>query len=367
MARNLVFLVHGMGNGWEDDAAAEITAIRETAARYPAVRIFASDLHFVPIQYNQVFADYLTRLEEEAGLLEGFLGEIPESDLAGQLRRYIEAAFGTGSGDLNLPQDLPDLRTHWLDVLLYRFTLLRHPVRISVANQILAELRKPENAQARGTRIAAIGHSLGSAVLHDALVGLYSLPGPGPIFGPQAPDDLLLGEELKQSLEWSCLAQLANVSRLLANEVDPSRSIVRPAQDATGVLSAMVTAKHLLDPIARIRPFRAAMGPLLATETAFHDVTLRAVKGSLRNIHGFEHYWRDPQVHIPFFRGVFGNDVVSEEEARDAIREYGLFPEELEELRARVEALREKAAGLSGPDAVIKLILSLVDAEAEEA
>ena len=108
--------------------------------------------------------------------------------------------------------------THWLDVILYYLTLLCEPVRLKVAEVVAARI-----AEVGGANVHVLAHSLGTAVVHDALAKTYG------------PDNLTAstGKVLNLSPIEHRLGgvhMVANVSRALQTFVKVGSSIVRPGE-----------------------------------------------------------------------------------------------------------------------------------------
>jgi len=183
--RQLVFLIHGMGNSANDVLgkadlgkwADEVTKVlRDAAASFPGID--GKQLEIVPIQYDDVFRSHVTRWN---ALAEALVGTPLES-----LTKWMKATDN---------QDF--LWGNLGDVVLYRaFAEVREHVLTHVARQLFEQIKK------NGTfdvQYSIIAHSLGTAVAHDALQKLYTVGVDGN----------------KPALQIQNFFALANVSRLV--------------------------------------------------------------------------------------------------------------------------------------------------------
>ena len=178
-----------------------------------------------------------------------------------------------------------------------------------------------------------VAHSLGTAVAADAL----ALLGTTPFNGSNA---FLAGRE-----KFKHVFTLANVSRLLEDDVDPYTSVLHPdsamftptpANPPPAYCARFTSFRHVLDPFCWLLPFEP---PSWGSDfTNVNDLThLRAI-----NVHGFEHYLDNPRVHIPIINGIFERPVISATAREQAIANYPTIAGPcIDELRALGRALQD--------------------------
>ncbi len=276
MTNKKLIVVHGMGTHDENSVEAEINGAFEVIfSRYSSLKNATPKDKFdlVPFQYNSFFEDYRKAITQSADVLEA-LSAVPGifSEFADLERSLAEDKF---------------FNTHWLDVILYRYSLLSEPIRLELAAKIV------ESVKAVGSsNVHIIGHSLGTALLHDTLAKLY---------GPEPTDTKLSNT----SQRLGGVHQVSNVSRLLQSFRKVGASEVRPA---TGCCSVFFEYRHKLDPFTKIKPF----DPTDNGEWISHDAwnaSYRLIEPSSvtdANVHSLSHYLINPLVHLPLMRFLFG-------------------------------------------------------------
>lgn len=329
MASNLLFVVHGMGSypaGWEGEIR---TKLESVAQRYAAFRADPASLwqrvELVPVGYD----DLLRGTPEKPGLLERWKQE------AGGLLAFAGANKlpSVGSLDWLEPLATQDQEFFWervADVVAYRFFgLIRDAIRVHVARQILDELvpegATPDLAARSFERGTILAHSLGTAVTHDALslLGTTRFEGHANVFSPPM-------------CRFRAVFQLANVSRVLANDIPLDGSIVHggPVGDAGSDCTRFASFRHKLDPFCLVRPFR------LEADARFN--TLRTLAHFQDwNLHGFGHYLDHPHVHVPLLNAALGEDAITGDEYAAALSEAKALGAELEQVAAVQAELAE--------------------------
>lgn len=285
MAKHVIFVVHGIG----DHAAGWWKGVAETLAdlygRYEISKLlpFESQFEVKPVFYNDKFDALREKWERAADEVLGLMKPGPAGASALQ-----ELTAWAGSANKKT-----FLRTHALDVVLYRFfPNVAGQVRAAVHRQMLEGMRGAQ-------RCSAIAHSMGTSVLHDTLLWM---------FDPDSPAKLPPG-----GLRMEALAMVANVSRLLESRDlgagwDAYRSVVRPnAKVDKGVCSRFLNVSHAWDPIPVPKKFRPTSDwPDAATRAvpdAFQDIRLEELEKD-GEVHDFEHHLRNPNFHIPLFRSL---------------------------------------------------------------
>lgn len=280
MSKQLVFLVHGMGDfaeGWANDTKEQLARLYGQYEGVAGLPPF-SDLELVEVNYNQLFEARRHQWKTEAGAV---LTELQEGGLeGGALNQLADLAAA--------PSQEGFLATHLLDVFLYRFVAqLAEQIRNDVATQIVEAIENLPVTEVR--RWSVLGHSLGTAVVHDSLHALFTDSG---AVGVQRPPRA------------NVIAMISNVSRLLQNDIDAYLSSVHPSADPDlGVCGYYLNAKHDWDPFARPKEFRPVddwPDALTRAQERFVSVTINAF--AEKNIHALNHYLENPKVHIPLFR-----------------------------------------------------------------
>ena len=318
MAKNVLFLVHGMG--WHLDSGAEAwhvevdRALRHAWAQFPSLapRSFDSCIELCPLSYDGVFRDYLAGVSDKAEGLRAALGDAEFAKVA---------AVIAGA-------DAAEQSFFWAnvtDVLLYRFggDMFRN-VHVALGQQIAARVHKAWDSPSSGaTLFSVMCHSLGTATVHGALNRL----GGGRIAGSDA---LRLGG----NFGLHCYVSLANVSRLLFRGKGPiyNQTIIRPQRSGARYVRRFLNVRHVADPIAAPLCFRPnAWGP------GYVDIELRHLRGP--NVHGFTHYLAHPRVSGALFRTLLPSAMLSEAEVGRVIAEYRDVDIDPESKRRKVETV----------------------------
>jgi hypothetical protein len=290
MAKKRLIVVHGMGQHSDASLKEEVVgAFTKAFSLYDSLKGKSVEEHFdiIPVVYNQFFDDYRAKLASHTGGIANRLAEIdgslPLSARAVQEINDIEASIGTDSF----------FATHWLDVILYRLTLLCEPIRLAVAETIATAI-----AAVGSPNVHVLGHSLGTAVLHDALAKSYG------------PENIRTegGQSLNLSVKEHRLGGvhlIANVSRALQTFVKVGSSVVRPGE--LGCTSVFVEYRHRLDPVTKVKPFQPTNNGSWVPQSIWKSVYILAEPSSVTaaNVHALRHYLVDPMVHLVLFRSLF--------------------------------------------------------------
>ena len=280
----LLFVIHGAGEGarpvgdppWWTDV---IDGLRQNADTYGhgADLVLhspqAGQVLVVPLTYHDVFDSVRQRWQQT------------DPDEAGWLPLLQQLAFNDPDVAARLPSWVQTCGTlFWtnvLDVLLYRLIAeYTVPVRLQVAQQIAEPWARADDENDASTPVHFLAHSLGTAVLHDAISELGEMPA----FG-------IGGRQITSTL--TC----ANVSWALENGFPAYTSIDRPIQNG-GLTAASLSFRHELDPIAEVvKTFRGDEHGW--SPRGYADRVLVEVKDW--DVHAFGHYLDNPEVHLPLF------------------------------------------------------------------
>lgn len=326
MARDVLFVVHGMGvheDGWEASVRAKL---EEVAGRYGRFREQPSSLwerlELVPVGYDELFRKTLEQWEA-----------------SGDVLGFARSHALVGAPDLSWLEPLADedkgfFWTHAADVLIYRFfRLQREANRVHVARQIVENV--PQAPDRDFGRCTVLAHSLGTAVVHDSLHILATEPLAGMPTGFHPLNARLRG-----------IVMLANVSRVLQDDVVAYKSFVRggPRNGKSSLCSSFHSFHHELDPFCiprRFDPFAQAEG----WSRLFNAVV---ALNHFRDwdVHGFGHYLDHPRVHVPLLNLACGENVVTPSEALQAVDAYQKFGGKLEAVPEIQGVLKEVGAQL---------------------
>lgn len=286
MAKPLVLIVHGMGTHSRDSVLTEFKAgIKSALDLYDdhAMSDFESSVDLAPVAYSDFIDTHRAALEASAQPLANALGGI-----GGNVSLVAGVAATVNDIDARLGGD-DFFYTHWLDVILYRYTMLSEPIQLMVANAIGDGL----TAGRASKDIHIVGHSLGTAVVHDALAKIYGANQ----FAVANPTRL---DPRRSPL--GSLHQVANVSRLLQSFVKVGSSIVRPG--SRGCLGLFKEYRNQLDPFTVPRAFDPTNNGEWVSVEDFDDIYTLATASEVTaaNTHGLEHYLANPKFHVPMLR-----------------------------------------------------------------
>jgi hypothetical protein len=290
----LLFVIHGMGAGarpasdpdWWTGVVGDLRTSAKTykhGADLALETAKAGQVLVVPLTYHQLFDDIRAKWADES------------SDEAGWLPLLEQLAFH--------PATLAKLPgwvvaagsffwTHVLDVLLYRYVAdFTIPIRQLVATQIASAWHRADIDNDAGTSVHFLAHSLGTAVLHDAIAVLGGEDG----FGPT-------------THVISSIVTCANVSSVLENGFPAYDSVDRPINappPPDGMTGGYLSFRHELDPIAEIvKTFRGDHHGWPA-DSYVDEVTIDVKDW---NVHGFTHYLDNPVTHLRLFERLWPNE-----------------------------------------------------------
>ncbi len=296
MAKTILFLIHGMGEhgpGWEVDVKAKLD---EVAARYPGLQGTSlwDDVELIPLRYDDHLTDALQHWQASAGAVSAF-AEANKLDHAGSLD-WLDGVAAEDAGFF---------WSHVADVVVYRFLkVYRERIRASVVEQIVTPLMAIPAAERDFGRVVFLAHSLGTAVLHDALhlLGTGRFATWASAFAaPQA--------------RFRAIFTLANVSRVLQDDIKAYESIVQPGpQNKLGSnCSVFYNFRHELDPVCAVWRF----APEHFARSHYHHRDLTHYRDW--NLHGFTHYLDNPRVHVHLINQILSRHAITRSQYIDAI------------------------------------------------
>jgi len=293
MAKPKLVLVHGMGqhtaNSFKNDFN---EACKMAFNLYPSFsgKSAKDYVDLVSVEYNDIFDEYREKMAERSKPVLERLRAIP--NMSGDL---TSIASEITKIEANIDDD-DFFKTHWLDVIFYRFTPLGEYVRIRVGKEIA---RTIGSLNGGAYRVHVLGHSLGCAVLHDSLAKLYD-------------DNYTLGDEENLSTRMHKLGSLhmvANTSRVLESFVPVNKSVVKPGPG--GCTAKYYEYRHSLDPITWPKPFNPTdNGGWISNDSWFFKryqlIRPTSITSEHGNTHSIGHYIFDPKVHLKIFKKIFG-------------------------------------------------------------
>lgn len=283
----VLFLVHGMGNHTEASFKTEVVTSLNAALSYypnPDTTNIESAFDVIVFSYNDIFEDYLEKLKSEFGDIVTAASSMPELTNINELVDFKD--------DLKSVSEKVLFTTHWLDVVLYRFTMLGEAIRARFTSQLCQLIHS------RGSsNVHIIAHSLGTAVTLDALSILYDKNLLiDPTDGKLNPITNRLGS----------VTYLANVAKVLEGVVPVDQTVVNPSD--TGCSSRVFNINHKLDPFTMVRPYKPT-GPLWTQLTNIDD----ELKHLATNFpHDVGNYLKNPVVNQPLFEVYFNSPSYSD-------------------------------------------------------
>jgi hypothetical protein len=312
MTENVLFLIHGVGDhgiGWSNDVQG---FLKEEIKKYPTFenedKPMDGRLHFEEIVYNDVLDNILGGWEQ---LTQQFSAVDDE---------FIPGILDTVNGFIGpMAANGSHLRNNnrvkrAADVLLYRgLTLVQRLVLLKIVSQIASVITAKRQASGNQVKFGVLGHSLGTAVAHDAMqvmattnwlrTGTNKLRTFKDISAAEveAADNTLGSSPLGTgNFRFKSVYMVSNTSPLLYTTKSPYKSVVRPPFGRiAGNTDKYVNINHKFDPVDKVRPMDISKWPkakMLSTA-----IDLRPQHVHQLNVHDLQHYLADPQIHGHLF------------------------------------------------------------------
>jgi hypothetical protein len=333
-----LILVHGMGEHTEKSFRDEVVAALDYAlGLYPGWqgKSIETLVDIKPFEYDSVFNTWRAKAAEG---LQPLLAALRAADLSPLIEEFTEWHAELEDDDA--------FKTHWLDVLLYRLTVLSVRVQLKLARYIA------ENVGIKGGQnVHVLAHSLGTSLAHDTLATLY-IPKPD----PEKPENLPV-----DACRLGSLHLFANVSRVL--ETSPNEvheSIVHPCRG--GCTVRYFQYRHALDPITWPRPFRPVHSDVWTDPFPLPADRYGEQRPELVteiNTHAIGHYLRDPECHVWFLNalGILFRPSASDIAQARAVHKQTSLQGAAEELEEKWRALDLET--LPDFEAVMRALLAL--------
>lgn len=312
MSKQLIILVHGMGTHPKGNITKQFKkAVADRAGAFGiAGQDFLKKVDYQEFNYSEYFDLIRQQFAENAQARQkGFAfltGKGFEEKLLTQLTLF-ESNFGKDEF----------YYTHWLDVILYSTMYFGEKVRVDFIS-FFEKLRKKYDHK----NIHIVCHSLGTAVVHDALAKYYRTES-NPF------DDI---PDLKTgNFNIASLWTFANVSRmvnLLNGLTDPNSSTV--VTGAEGCTSNFVNVRHKYDPFTWFKTYDRKM-----------DNSFKFINTVIKNIntHDFYEYVTEPNVARAILNFIYEMNI-SDSQFNQALTEYKkvTLKEEAKKLKGAIDA-----------------------------
>lgn len=329
MADSILVVTHGMGVHTEASTKETVVKAANIALqRYPTYRSakFENFVEVKAIGYDDIFeAERIRITQSNKPVSEYFRSAANLPSL------FIENIVG-------LEQDIGEdnfYTTHALDVLLYA-ALHGERVRLRTLEKLCGFMESKGDAA-----FHVMGHSLGTAVMHDTLHKAYT----GGITDEKANKNYKL-DTITHKLD--SLWMVANVSRLLyaLNPIrttnDPKDTVVKPGTGPECCAFHMYNVRHILDPFTKYFSFSPHPGEGWLHpddyDDFYHYLVTRKIGESV-NPHDLAGYLMDPLVSYPFLKRVMppGTFNPTKEEVIEAHKNVRNLVSELQKITNYVE------------------------------
>ena len=330
--KHALVMVHGMGEhaeAWHEPAMSVLSAAFKEYAAFKG-RSLEDLVTPVPINYSRFLSELRNQWKSDVSKIKITLGtELSKVDNSEKKR--VERAIDSVADKIGAGADT-FAWTHAMDVVLYRFfSLTRHRINVSVANQII-----PKATTMEFDGWSVLAHSLGTSVSHNVLHALYTTP-------------LIDGQPPLSTLESrpKVLAMIANVSRVLQlPDLKVYSSRVAPGSPLLGrVCQTYLNVRHQWDPFTVPQPFKPDPGwpdSLIFDSRQYqHICPSHLIIEKYSEVHALDHYLRNPRVHVPLFRAIFGEDEIPDNEYCQAVRQFdsGVIDENTNAIRNVLDSL----------------------------
>lgn len=314
-----LIIVHGMGEHTGDSFRGQVaSALNYALGLYDKWQDKKIDdlIKLVPFGYNEIFNQHRELIAKQSIALGDRLGKLKTAGVKGIMPLEI------AHWESELNQD-HFFKTHWLDVLFYRYTGLGEVIRIKLA-RLIAETIDEVGAQ----NVHLLGHSLGTSVVHDTLASLYAPPGQSSLEHNLSP----------RTSKLASVHLVANVSKLLQSFADVNRSVVNPCK--TGCVGTYYQYRHVLDPFMIPSPFEPVINDVWCNEIEHDAFMYQELKPRLVtdiNTHGITHYLKNPMCHVPLLQVLNIDFAPNKTEQKKAIRAH-----QETALQGKAELLQQK-------------------------
>ena len=293
MPKPKLLVLHGMGaHSAEQIKQTVIDAANSALHRYKRFESvqFENEVSVVGIGYDDIFDQERKRLVKNNQTVSDYLKTNKKID-KGFLSKIVKLESDIGADSF--------LNTHALDVIFY-LTLKGEEVRLRVVKEIADAW-----ANRRNEDMHIMGHSLGTAVLHDTMYKAYT----GGIDGHKLNC---------VTHKFNSLWMIANVSNLTYElspfgiKFDPFKSKVRPSFADDGCVEEFYNFWHTLDPFTLFHRFAPKNDGSWLPESIYDELykpkEISTIGGSL-NPHDLTEFISNPYVSYRFLKRIMPADV----------------------------------------------------------
>lgn len=337
MQKHFLIVVHGIGEHTSQSVTSEV--VNALSKIYPN---FSDEVETRAITYNHIFQRWLETASQD---WQGAINSLSSVNHFSGAKDFLTRLVNT--------DDQNFVKTHLFDAVLYMSTLGVR-VQLEVAQQlsdVLEEYIAGGNTSNR--RIILMGHSLGTAVLHDTLHKMFR--------GGFEKDRL--NQLSNMPFTFNSLYQVANTSRLFKTFVDPTtiETSVRPAP--TGMIDRMYNVLNTYDPVPHLKRFQVDPASWIPESrwprSVYREIELQAINSA--DIHSLDHYLSDPRLYLTLLFDLLDDYNPGDEEKK--IKDYdakakGKRKQQIKDkLDKKVQKAKEKI-----PDSTREIIEALLDA-----
>jgi hypothetical protein len=307
MSKHLIFMVHGMGTykkNWSKDFFDQLRASYKT---FDALSFDAFDDLFetTEIIYDDIFEDLRAKWKNKADeVIQVLTANGFEKSAANKLAEIASSADGSDF-----------LRTHVLDVILYRFL---PTIAEQLRNRVMKDIQLKLNSYAGPNvpRYSIIAHSLGTAVIAEAMHEWMTDAGwrDTPFASRFRPQNIFMVANVSRAL-WSLGGQYY-------------QNAVRPfPTESKGGCGYYASYAHPLDPFTHVRPFDVPPDGWFFSGTdraQVYGCPPIAVDDVCKlNVHALDHYLAHPLVHADIFLHLRqSTNLVSKDELDARLKDY---------------------------------------------
>ena len=289
MTKPVLVAVHGMGSHTKTSFKQEIVSTLDAASKHYSFfknKPISKKVTVEIIEYNSYFEAVRERLQQGQGDLSVRLKGLKNKDDIYKILKKININFEKDSF----------FNTHWLDVILYKFSIYGEMIRVKVAEDLVDKLQKYKKSD-NPRDVHLLSHSLGTAVLHDTLHEMFT-------------DGVSRkGKVSIDDYQFDSLYTISNVSRLIHASKHCYESLVKPEN---GVCKQMINAAHRLDPISWPKRFDPQQDEQNWVSDStyqyqlFRDIKTEAMTEA--NTHAITSYLANPKVYRDIFNTLFPFD-----------------------------------------------------------
>lgn len=299
MSKHHLLCIHGIGKHPEDwvhekkieDDKTLVQQFREQFTVMFPDKQFEDYFELHSIAYDPEIEKILDQWQTTLATLTTDLSHI--GDLPKSVDWYKQ--YAKKSKELRESDD--PIATHAIDLLFYRFSVtLRTRLVEHVANKLIQKVKEIREAN-RWDHISVLGHSMGTAMLNDALSIIFNHSLRVRFLNLTEHE---IEDTLRGNFKFHSIIQVANCSFTLRHVKARDFYIGAPGPGNSNQDEChfFININHDYDPVGRIAPFNPESTNWVEqdenTRRRIRDIRLDKVTS--RYIHSINHYFRDPEV-----------------------------------------------------------------------